>query len=184
MSVGTPAAGASAGTAVDVRILTRAELALYGVRTPAPVRRPEGAGPSDDGHVLVDGANAALPINPESPYAVRDGRVWLGDADTGLTLTPVRRPRFYDLATADGVPYEHIARLHGADVLNLWRPGEGEHETTYASANVGMRSAWLDPRADRAELSELLSGADGKMGHTLQLSRRDAQSLRAYLETL
>jgi len=117
VSVGTPAAGASAGTAVDVRILTRAELALYGVRTPAPVRRPEGAGPSDDGHVLVDGANAALPINPESPYAVRDGRVWLGDADTGLTLTPVRRPRFYDLATADGVPYEHIARLHGADVL-------------------------------------------------------------------
>ncbi|GLZ46860.1 carnitine dehydratase [Actinomycetospora sp. NBRC 106375] len=50
--------------------------------------------------------------------------------------------------------------LHGADVLNLWRPGESEHETTYASANVGMRSAWLDPRRDRAELSELLAVAD------------------------
>jgi len=116
VSVGTPAAG-TAGTAVDVRILTRAELALRGVRTPAPVRRPAGAGPSDDCHVLVDGANAALPNNPDSPYSVRDGRVWLGDVDTGLTLTPVRRPRFYDLATADGVRYEHIARLHGADVL-------------------------------------------------------------------
>lgn len=50
--------------------------------------------------------------------------------------------------------------LHGADVLNLWRPGEGEQETIYASANVGLRSAWLDPRADRDRLRELLAGAD------------------------
>ncbi|WAP60356.1 MSMEG_0568 family radical SAM protein [Streptomyces luomodiensis] len=113
MSVGT----GTTGTAVDVRITTRAELALRGVALDAPVRRPDGAGPSDDGHVLVDGANAALPTNPGSPYRVRDGKVWLGDEDTGLTLTAVRRPKFYDLTTADGVPYEHIARLHGADVL-------------------------------------------------------------------
>jgi radical SAM protein (TIGR04043 family) len=115
VSVGT-------GTAVGVRIMTRAELALRGVRVDSPVRRPDGAGPSGDDHVLVDGANAALPTNPASPYTVRDGRVWHGEepgslVDTGLTLTPVRRPRFYDLSTADGVPYEHIARLHGADVL-------------------------------------------------------------------
>lgn len=50
--------------------------------------------------------------------------------------------------------------LHGADVLNLWRPGEGEQETIYASSNVGLRSAWLDPRSDRAKLTELLQGAD------------------------
>jgi crotonobetainyl-CoA:carnitine CoA-transferase CaiB-like acyl-CoA transferase len=50
--------------------------------------------------------------------------------------------------------------LHGADVLNLWRPGEGEIEPIYASANVGVRSAWLDPRRDRALLGELLQGAD------------------------
>lgn len=50
--------------------------------------------------------------------------------------------------------------LHGADVLNLWRPGEGEQETIYASSNVGLRSAWLDPRSDRAKLIELLQGAD------------------------
>ncbi|MFD4412757.1 MULTISPECIES: MSMEG_0568 family radical SAM protein [unclassified Streptomyces] len=113
MSVGTD----TTSTAVDVRIMTRAELALHGVRTPAPVRRPDGAGPSDDGHVLVDGANAALPTNPSSPYSVRDGKVWLGEDDTGLTLTAVRRPKFYDMTTADGIRYEQIARLHGADVL-------------------------------------------------------------------
>jgi radical SAM protein (TIGR04043 family) len=29
----------------------------------------------------------------------------------------VERPRFYDLATEDGVPYDQLARLHGRDVL-------------------------------------------------------------------
>lgn len=28
--------------------------------------------------------------------------------------------------------------LHGADVLNLWRPNELEHDATYATANVGV----------------------------------------------
>ncbi|HJP78498.1 MAG TPA: CoA transferase [Pseudonocardiaceae bacterium] len=52
--------------------------------------------------------------------------------------------------------------LHGADVLNLWRPGELEHENTYATANVGVRSATLDPySADgRARIAALLAGAD------------------------
>ncbi|MFE5033310.1 MSMEG_0568 family radical SAM protein [Streptomyces sp. NPDC056683] len=113
MSVGP----GDSGTAVNVRIMTRAELALHGVASDAPVRRPDGAGPSDDGHVLVDGANAALPRNPHSPYSVRDGKVWLGDEDTGISLTAVQRPKFYDLATADGIRYEQIARLHGSDVL-------------------------------------------------------------------
>jgi crotonobetainyl-CoA:carnitine CoA-transferase CaiB-like acyl-CoA transferase len=59
-----------------------------------------------------------------------------------------------------GAGFGRSLALHGADVLNLWRPGEGEQETIYASSNVGLRSAWLDPRADRARLSALLRGAD------------------------
>ncbi|HEY2220502.1 CoA transferase [Actinomycetospora sp.] len=59
-----------------------------------------------------------------------------------------------------GAGFGRSFALHGADVLNLWRPGEGEHETTYCSSNVGMRSSWLDPRADRAVLSELVGDAD------------------------
>lgn len=35
-----------------------------------------------------------------------------------------------------------------------------------------------------ATLEDLLAGADGKMGHTLQLSRQDVTALKAYLETL
>src|SRR6202161_1335947 len=96
---------------------TRVDIAIRGVRMAAPVHRQGGAGPSDDGHLTIDGANAAVPVNPDSPYQVRDGRLWLGEDDTGLRLGVVPRPKFYDLTTADGVPYRQIALLHGADVL-------------------------------------------------------------------
>ncbi len=95
----------------------RVEVALLGVRMDAPVRRGAGAGPSDDGHVVLDGANATLPLNPDSPFEVRGGRVYRDRIDLGLSVEPVLRPRFYDLTTADGVPYHQIALLHGRDVL-------------------------------------------------------------------
>jgi radical SAM protein (TIGR04043 family) len=99
------------------RLGTRVDVAIRGVRLDAPVRRPDGAGPSADGHVRLDGANAAIPLVADSPYTARDGQLFHLGVDTGLALEPVRRPRFYDLSTADGVSYEQIARLHGRDVL-------------------------------------------------------------------
>ncbi|MBW0132320.1 MSMEG_0568 family radical SAM protein [Pseudonocardia oceani] len=98
-------------------LTTRSALAVRGVRTPTAVRRGPGAGPSDDGHLVIDGANVTLPIDPGSPYVVRDGRIYDGELDLGVAAEPVRRPAFYDLTTADGVRYEQIALLHGADVL-------------------------------------------------------------------
>ena len=102
---------------IETSLQTRVDLALRGVRMDAPVSRSKGAGPSDDGHVVIDGRNVTLPIVPDSPYTIRDGRVFEGRRDLGLSLEPVRRPRFYDLTTADGVPYRKIALLHGRDVL-------------------------------------------------------------------
>lgn len=99
------------------RLAVRAELAAHGVRIDAPVRRSKGAGPSDDGHVVLDGENATIPINAASPYEARDGRVYGNGLDLGLSVEPVARPRFYELSTADGIPYEQIALLHGRNVL-------------------------------------------------------------------
>ncbi|MDF9717660.1 MSMEG_0568 family radical SAM protein [Nocardioides sp. ChNu-99] len=97
---------------------TRVDVAIQGIRLlDAPVARRAGAGPSDDGHVLLDGVGAAIPLNPRSPYSVRGGKLLLDGADTGMGVEAVRRPRFYDLTTADGVPYDQIARLHSANVL-------------------------------------------------------------------
>lgn len=98
-------------------VSTRVNIALLGVRSDAPVRRTGGAGPSDDGHFVIGGEGAAIPLNPDSPYVIRSGRLTLGGADLGLDVQPVRRPKFYDLETADGTAYEKIAKLHGRDIL-------------------------------------------------------------------
>ena len=95
----------------------RAELAVRGARMVAPVSRRSGAGPSDDGHVSIAGNGATIPLNPLSAFTIDDGRVLLDGTDIGVEVESVRRPRFYDLATADGVSYEKIARLHGTNVL-------------------------------------------------------------------
>jgi len=98
-------------------LTTRVDIAIRGIRVSAPVHREAGAGPSDDGHLLINGAGSAIPINPNSPYLVKNGKLLLDGADLGMDVSPVNRPRFYDLSTADGVSYEKIARLHGKDVL-------------------------------------------------------------------
>lgn len=102
---------------VDVTV--RADLAVRGVRVAAPVVRSKGAGPTDDGHVVVDGLPMALPLASDSPWSIVDGLLFHDeDPVDGLGLVaPVERPRFYDVTTPDGVPYERLARLHGDRVL-------------------------------------------------------------------
>jgi radical SAM protein (TIGR04043 family) len=49
---------------------------------------------------------------------VFDGTQVLVDGeDTGLDVQVIARPKFYDLMTADGVPYDKLAKLHGRNVL-------------------------------------------------------------------
>ena len=104
-------------------LTTRVDVAIRGVRLrgdvdlQAPVRRRSGAGPSDDGHVMLGGLSAALPLAEDSPYTIENGRLLFDGADAGMSVEPVHRPAFYDLQTADGVAYEQLARLHGRDVL-------------------------------------------------------------------
>jgi len=52
--------------------------------------------------------------------------------------------------------------LHGADVLNIWRPTDHEIDTMYATANVGVRSSLLDiaEPEGRARMAYLLKDAD------------------------
>ena len=106
------------------------ELQTFGVRLADPKAGVEsrrgGAGPSDHKAITIDGMTVMAPVHTapafESPYVIeapdatgrsrilRDGRA-LAEASFPL------RPRFYDLTTADGVPYSKIAALHGRDVL-------------------------------------------------------------------
>ena len=98
-------------------VSTRVDLALLGIRGEPPVQRTGGAGPSDDGHLMVDGLHAAIPRNPQSPFVFDGQRVLYDGVDVGIEVEAIGRPRFYDLQTADGISYEKIARLHGRNVL-------------------------------------------------------------------
>jgi radical SAM protein (TIGR04043 family) len=101
-----------------VDLALRSELAVRGLRAAPPLRRRAGAGPTDDGHWVLDGVPASVPIAPDSPWACsEDGVLTRDGVVVDAALAPVERPRFYDLRTAAGVPYEKIARLHGRDVL-------------------------------------------------------------------
>jgi radical SAM protein (TIGR04043 family) len=103
-----------------VELSLRAELAVRGLRAAPPVRRRAGAGPSDDGHwQLAGGCAATLPLAPSSPFALdTHGRLTRDGVVVEDTMVEaVERPRFYDLETADGIPFDQLARLHGRDVL-------------------------------------------------------------------
>jgi radical SAM protein (TIGR04043 family) len=88
--------------------------------------RAGGAGPSDHKAITVAGQTVMVPIftraSAGSPYTaevdldgaaadLRKGGVWL------TRIAFPKSPRFYERATADGIPYWKIARLHGDDVL-------------------------------------------------------------------
>lgn len=53
--------------------------------------------------------------------------------------------------------------LHGADVLNIWRPSDYEHSLFHYTSNIGIRSSQLDishnPQ-DRQTFDNLMAGAD------------------------
>lgn len=106
-------------TSERVSVAVRADLAVRGVRVAAPVVRSKGAGPTDDGHVLVGGFPMAIPLDSSSPWSIVDGML-LHDAgiEEAVALgAAIQRPKFYDLATAEGISYMQLARLHGSSVL-------------------------------------------------------------------
>ena len=88
--------------------------------------RRGGAGPSDHKALTIDGRTVMVPVHTAtafaSPYVVRkpgpDGFSTVERDGVGVARVEFPfSPRFYKLQTFDGVPYSHIAVLHGRDVL-------------------------------------------------------------------
>lgn len=87
--------------------------------------RRGGAGPSDHKAVTVDGTTVMVPIYTgtasQSPYTtqVNQGRQAVLEKSSQVVATVEfpQQPQFYQLQTADGIPYWKIALLHSHDVL-------------------------------------------------------------------
>src|SRR3954469_3026674 len=89
------------------------DLQSVGLRleTELETSRQGGAGPSDSGMLWVDGVPVTVPPNESSPYSLRaedDGQGIYRDGIKVASVAGTARPRFYDLTTADGVPYHQI----------------------------------------------------------------------------
>jgi radical SAM protein (TIGR04043 family) len=77
--------------------------------------RQGGAGPTDSGMLWIEGVPVTVPPSASSPYALRaedSGQGIYRDGSKVASVAGTSRPRFYDLTTADGVPYHQIALLH------------------------------------------------------------------------
>ena len=106
------------------------ELQSCGVRLVDPKAGHEsrrgGAGPSDHKAMTIDGMTVMVPVHTapafaspyviEKPDALGHSTISRDGVSLGSVSFPMR-PRFYDLTTADGVPYWKIAVLHSRDVL-------------------------------------------------------------------
>src|SRR5947209_5861324 len=96
------------------------ELQSFGVRVEGGHEgRRGGAGPSDAAMIWVEGVAVTFPFASEyvtsSPFTLRpEGEGWAlyrhEQRVGGASIPP--RPKFYERATADGIPYWKIALLH------------------------------------------------------------------------
>lgn len=87
--------------------------------------RKGGAGPVGGRYfILPNGRPCGVPIREgemaerfrSAPlYPTDDPKIWIYDDQIELEIIP--RPKFYDLTTKDGIPYYHIALLHGSNCL-------------------------------------------------------------------
>jgi radical SAM protein (TIGR04043 family) len=88
--------------------------------------RQGGAGPSDHKAITIDGTTIMVPIYTnaaaKSPYSAtiepttNQATLQLDNTNIASIAFP-KKPKFYDLTTADGIPYWKIALLHSHDVL-------------------------------------------------------------------
>ena len=155
--------------------------------------RRGGAGPADAGFIWVRGLPLTVPMHAgyarESPYTLRltdQGPLVLhGAEDVGPVRVP-RRPRIYDMQTADGVPYWKIALLHLDSIASTVVQKCIYWDTPEQCAFCGIeltRGEQTIPVKTPGQLAEVCTAArdlDGAVDVTLttgSLNRRDRGAL-------
>ncbi|MDN5747258.1 MAG: MSMEG_0568 family radical SAM protein [Pseudonocardia sp.] len=176
----------SAGSAVDVTSLI-IELQSAGLRVEAPVEsRRGGAGPSDSGMLWIEGIPATVPLQTgptqtddarSSPYVLKaedDGQGIYRDGIKLASVAASHRPRFYDMTTADGVPYWKIALLHldslASTVLQTCNYWGNSDQCRFCGIGVSLDSGNTIAKKTPAQLAEVAVAArdlDGAVDATL-----------------
>src|SRR5262245_4146971 len=159
-----------------------AHLQSVGLRVVGDIgARSGGAGPADAGMLWIEGAPATVPTTAayvaDSPYALRqedDGYgVYRGRTRVaGASLAP--RPHYYDLETADGIPYWQIALMHldsmASTVLQTCAYWGTADQCTFCGIGVSLAAGRTIAKKTPAMLAEVSVAArdlDGAVDATL-----------------
>jgi len=168
--------------ATDVARLVMA-LQSEGLRVEVPIgARSGGAGPADAGMLYIEGVATTVPTTAayveNSPYALRgdDDGSWgvYRDGQRLAEAAPAPRPRYYDLTTADGIPYHQIALLHldsvASTVLQTCAYWGNADQCTFCGIGVTLAAGRTIARKTPAMLAEVAVAArdlDGAVDATL-----------------
>jgi len=158
------------------------ELQSVGLRVEAQLEtRKGGAGPTDSGMLWIEGVAVTVPTVSEpgrlSPYVLK----W-EDAGYGIYRDGVRvaaaagapRPKFYDLATADGVPYWQIGLMHldsfASTVVQTCSYWGTPDQCAFCGIEVSLSAGRTIAKKSPAQLAEVAMAArtlDGAVDATL-----------------
>src|SRR5215217_4379892 len=144
-------------------------------------RRHGGAGPSDSGMLWVGGFPITVPTDNAaaagSPYALKaedDGYAIFEGSQRLATASPQQRPRFYDLATADGIPYWKIGLLHldsfASTVIQTCSYWGNDDQCKFCGIGVSLDSGRTIVKKSPEQLAEVAAAAkelDGAVDATL-----------------
>ncbi|MEP6816064.1 MAG: MSMEG_0568 family radical SAM protein [Marmoricola sp.] len=159
-----------------------ADLQSSGLRVVGDVgARNGGAGPADAGMLWIDGAPATVPTAAAyvaaSPYSLRhedDGFGIYRDDYRVADASLAPRPRYYDLETADGIPYWKIALMHldsmASTVLQTCAYWGNSDQCQFCGIGVSLAGGRTIAKKTPAMLAEVAVAArdlDGAVDATL-----------------
>jgi radical SAM protein (TIGR04043 family) len=165
------------------------ELQSVGLRVEAQLeRRQSGAGPSDAGMLWIEGFPVTVPT--ESPLAHRSPYVLKREDDSfgvyrdGARLAEARgtpRPKYYDLTTADGVPYWHIGLMHldsfASTVVQTCSYWGNADQCAFCGIGLSLAAGRTIVKKSPAQLAEVATAAkelDGAVDATLTTGSSNA----------
>ncbi|MGJ8678266.1 MAG: MSMEG_0568 family radical SAM protein [Akkermansiaceae bacterium] len=153
------------------------ELQSFGVQLTSDTGAPSrsgGAGPTDHKAITILGTTVMVPVHTHtasaSPFSLGEsddlGNVSLyhsGDEIAKVNFPP--EPKFYQLSTAEGVPYRKIATLHSTDVLattilqTCIRYGNKKTKCQFCAIGESLKSGATIAHKTPAQLAEVAAAA-------------------------
>ncbi len=155
-----------------------------GLRVEVPIgARTGGAGPADAGMLYVEGVQTTVPTSAGVRRRTRRtrcaARTTAAGRSTGTATGSRRRalprdPRYYDLTTADGIPYWQIALLHldsvASTVLQTCAYWGNDDQCAFCGIGVTLANGRTIAKKTPAMLAEVAVAArdlDGAVDATL-----------------